>query len=109
MDVKVLIVWLAGMLAVSLFTGLTVEAIKKLLKDFNKKIPNNILASVVSIILALVISLAYSVIAKVPMDGVYWIAVGFLMFCSWLCSMVGYDKVRQSIEQIIGALKGGKA
>ena len=108
MDVGTVVIFLGGMLAVSLFTGLTVEAIKKLLGDFKKKIPSNLLASAVSVILAIVFSLAYAVIKGMPMDGVYWICVGFLVFVSWLCAMCGYDKVKQTIEQIIEAFKGAK-
>ena len=100
--------FMIGMLTVSLFTGLTVEAIKKLLGDFKKKIPTNILASIVSVVLAIAVSVCYAIIRDIPFDGIYIICIVGLVFVSWLCAMCGYDKVKQTIEQIIAAFKGGK-
>ena len=102
------ITFLGGLLAVSLFTGLTVEAIKKLLGDFKKKVPTNILASVVSVLLAVAFSICYALVRGITIDVIYVIWIVALAFGGWLCALCGYDKVKQSIEQIIEAFKGGK-
>lgn len=87
--------------AVSTFTGLTVQAIKKLLGN-NKKISTNILASIVSVILSAALAAGYAIVKNVSVDAVYIVYGVALAFASWLAAMVGYDKVKQAIEQSFG-------
>lgn len=105
MDIQSLLqlgaIFMAGLFAVSTFTGLTVQAIKKLLGD-NKKISTNILASIVSIVLSAALAAAYAIVKNISVDAVYVIYSIALAFGSWLCAMVGYDKVKQAIEQSFG-------
>ena len=84
---------------VSTFTTLTVQAIKKLLGDFKKKIGTNLLASIVSIILSAALAAGYAIVKDIPVDAVYIVYGLALAFSSWLAAMLGYDKVKQAIEQ----------
>lgn len=96
-------VFLTLLLAVSTLTGLVVEALKKF---FDKKLgdektySSNMLAGIVAIILSVVIGVFYCILAEVAFSTSVIICLIALMFLSWLCSMVGYDKVIQSLTQI---------
>lgn len=83
----------------STLTGFTVEGIKKLLDERNKTYYSNTLAAITSICLATALSIGYGILYDVQMDKHYVICAIALMFTSWLCSMVGYDKVIQTIAQ----------
>lgn len=93
-------VFLVMLLACSLFTSLTVEGIKKVTEGMQVKYSTNIVAAVVAIVLALAISCGYNVYMALAFDAKFWIAVCGLVFLSWLCAMVGYDKVIQAIAQL---------
>lgn len=93
-------VFLVMLLACSLFTSLTVEGIKKVTEGMQVKYSTNIVAAVVAVILALAISCGYNAYMALAFDAKFWIAVCGLVFLSWLCAMVGYDKVIQAIAQL---------
>ena len=98
-------VFLLGLLIVSTITGLTTEAIKKLLEEANKPYRSNLLAGIVAAILSLAIGIGYILIADVGFTTSSIICLIALIFMSWLCAMVGHDKVIQAISQF----KTGKA
>ena len=80
----------------SLFT----EAIKKVLDD----ISSNVLALLSAILTGAVgISVTY-IILGMPFDTHNIVCIILMVFSIWLGSMVGYDKVMQTLEQI----RGGK-
>lgn len=92
-------VFLIGMLGVSIFTGLATEAVKNVLVEHDINYKANTLAGVVALILSAVVGGGYIILADVVLTSkiaVCWIA---LVFVSWLCAMVGYDKVVQAISQ----------
>lgn len=93
-------VFLLGLLIVSAFTGLFTEGIKKLLQEKNKTYYANTLAGYVAIALSVLVGVAYIILTEAAFNArmaVYLIA---LVLLSWLCAMVGYDKVIQTIAQI---------
>lgn len=94
-------IFLTGLLAVSLFTTLGTQAVKKLLGDFKKKIGSNILSSIVSVVVSALICVGYAIIMKVNVDAVYITESVVLTILGWLVAMCGYDKVKQAIAQII--------
>lgn len=94
-------IFMMGLVAVSVLTTLTTQAIKKLVRECGGKIHSNILASVVSIILAAAIGVAYALTREIDFSIQYLICVIALAFLGWLCGMNGYDKVKQAIKQII--------
>ena len=90
-------VFLLGLLIVSTLTGLFTEAIKKWLDERGKKYYPNALAGYVAI--GLSIAVGYIILVGAALNAqtaVYLIA---LILLSWLCAMVGYDKVMQAIAQ----------
>ena len=91
-------VFLLGLLIVSTLTGLFTEAIKKWLDERGTKYYSNALAGYVAIGLSIAVGIAYILVGAVlnAQTAVYLIA---LILLSWLCAMVGYDKVMQAIAQ----------
>lgn len=84
----------------SALTALITEGIKTLLKEWNKEYKPNTLAG----IMAVLVAIGYMVYWHFG-DGAAWatetlIIMGVLLIiCSWLCAMLGYDKVIQTIQQ----------
>lgn len=87
---------------VSALTTLSVQGIKKILDEQGKQYKSNLLAAIVSIVLSVA-----SVIGYVLYNGIAFsvqivvMAVAFA-FLSWLCAMVGYDKIVQLFKQFMG-------
>ena len=77
-------IFMAGLLLVSVLTGLFTEAIKGWLSERGKKFYCNALAGYVAAGLSVLVSAGYLIA---------------LVLLSWLAAMVGYDKVIQSITQ----------
>ena len=92
-------VFMLGVLITSTLTSLATEAVKKLLAEHSKNYYANTLAGIVSIILSVAIGIGYMMLSSISFTSqtiVYLIA---LVLISWLCAMVGYDKVVQAISQ----------
>ena len=92
-------IFLLGLLVVSVLTGLFTEAIKKWLQERDKKYYPNALAGYVAVGLSIAVGIAYVIVTGAAINAqmaVYLIAIVLL---SWLCAMVGYDKVIQAISQ----------
>ena len=97
-------VFLIMLLACSIFTTLTVEGIKNMFVG-GKVNKANILAAIVAIVIAVIIGFGYAAIFMVAITVQYVISIIALCFLSWLCAMIGYDKVVQAITQITEAKK----
>lgn len=85
--------------AFSVISGLTTEAIKKLVSD-KANLSYNIVALVVSLIIGLIGTAIYYQLNNILFDVnnvIYMILMGF---ASGLVSMIGYDKVKQAIMQM---------
>jgi len=93
--------FLTGLLAVSLFTTLTVQGIKLILKDFKKEVPHNTTAAITSVILSAGVSVGYALVNGIPFTVSYLVCSVALAFLSFLCATNGYDKVKQAIDQLI--------
>ncbi len=89
-----------ALLAVSLTTNLTVEAIKKILEETKVKYSSNVLAALLSIVIACAICGIYIVMTDTIFTIKIAIEVLILMYLAFLISTVGYDKVIQMIKQI---------
>ena len=90
--------FLTLLLVVSVMVSLTVEALKKMLGG--NKFPSNIMAGIVSIVLSTLIGIFYCTLLDIPFTSSIIIYLVSLVFLSWLCAMLGYDKVVQAIKQI---------
>ena len=87
--------------AFSVLSGLVTEGIKKLMSD-KANMSYNIIALVVALVIGGVGSAVYYQLNGIPFDTnnvIYMILMGL---ASGLCSMVGFDKVKQAVEQIVG-------
>lgn len=92
-------VFITGLVVVSALIGLTTEAVKKLLDEHNVKYYANTLAGIVSIVMSSAFGIAYGVIHDAAFTGPTIVGIISFVFLSWLCAMVGYDKVVQTIAQ----------
>ena len=92
-------IFMMMMLACSILTTLTVEAIKKMFTNSEAR-KTNIVAAIVAIVLAIAIAIVYAIMFTVTVNAQYIVMIIALCFLSWLCAMVGYDKVIQAIAQI---------
>lgn len=87
-----------GLMIVSVATGLVTEGIKKLLADANRTCHANILASIVSIVLSMSVGIGYIIFNNLGFTPQIIISLIALAGLSWLCAMVGYDKVREAFN-----------
>lgn len=99
-------IFLTGLLIVSTFTGLVTEAVKKILSEFNVAYHSNTLAGIVAAVLSAALGAGYVIISGLAFTLQILVCVIALMFLSWLCAMVGYDKVIQVISQLKTSKKG---
>ena len=99
-------IFMIGLFIVSVMSGLVTEAVKKILTELKVNYHANILAGIVAIVLAVGVGVAYVIITGIGFTGAHIVQVVILAVMSWLCSMVGYDKVVQVIGQIKNPKKG---
>ena len=82
----------------SSLTSIATEALKNQLGK--TKIPNNILAGIMSVIVSLLLGLGYIAINHIYLSIENIIFLSALVFLNWICAMTSYDKVMQTIQQI---------
>lgn len=92
-------VFMLGMMITSVLTGLVTEAVKKILTEYNVTYRANTLAGLVSFILSAAIGAGYVIITGTAFTSQIAVCLIAQIFMSWLCAMVGYDKVIQAISQ----------
>lgn len=93
-------VLLGALGGLSVFTSLVVEGVKKLLDEKQIQYSANLLAVIVSVVSTLIVSILYIVYTATPFTAQIVVTVIALMIFSFLSSTVGYDKVKQLIEQL---------
>lgn len=91
--------FLLGALIISTATGLVTEAVKKILTEHKVTYHANTLAGLIATILSAAMGVGYIMLSGVGFTSQTIIYLVILVFISWLCSMVGYDKVIQAIKQ----------
>lgn len=87
---------------ISAFTTLATEGVKKLLDEAGKKYAPNLLAAIVAVVFTVVVGICYVVYTATPITGKLIVEIIAMVFLSFLCSTVGFDKVKQTILQITG-------
>ena len=85
--------FLLGLMIVSTLTSLTTEALKKVFAETDKNVHSNTLAGIVAAVLSTLISIGYAVFTGTEITSKIVVCVIAMVFMSWLCAMVGYDKV----------------
>ena len=92
-------IFLFGLLITSTLTGLATEAVKTVLAERNVGYKANTLAGIVALIMSIAIGAAYIVLTETAFTSQIVVYMVAHVFMSWLCAMVGYDKVVQTISQ----------
>lgn len=88
----------------SIITGLLTEGVKKIITD-KKNISYNILALCISLIIGCAGTAIYYLLNNICFNINNIIYIVLMGFASGLISMVGYDKVKQTILQIVNNWK----
>lgn len=91
--------------AFSLIVGLIVQAFKKLLDSLGAKYSSNVVVVSVSAIVGIGGTAIYYIIVAIPFSAVNIICMLLMGVATAVGAMVGYDKVIQTIKQIVE--KGG--
>ena len=82
----------------STLTGLATEAVKGVLDEKGYTYASNTLAGLVAAAVAVLTGVLYCLVSG---SGSVMMVI-LLILLSWLCAMVGYDKVIQTLKQIGG-------
>lgn len=85
----------------SVLSGLVTEGIKKLISD-KTNMSYNIIALVVALVIGGAGSAVYYQLNAIPFNLNNIIYLVLMGLASGLCSMVGFDKIKQAIKQITG-------
>jgi hypothetical protein len=93
---------ISALAIISVLTSLTVEALKKIFNEKGIKYSSNLLAVIVSVILTIAICIGFVLYTGVPFTIQEVIIMIALTFLSFLSSTVGFDKVKQMLEQLGG-------
>ena len=83
----------------SVLSGLVTEGIKKLISD-KTNMSYNIIALVVALVIGGAGSAVYYQLNAIPFNLNNIIYLVLMGLASGLCSMVGFDKITQAVEQI---------
>lgn len=92
-------IFLLGLLVASTMTGLVTEAIKVQLDELGRSYKANLLAGIVAVVISLALAVGYTVMSGITWTAQVVVIVVALVLLSWLCAMLGYDKVVQAISQ----------
>lgn len=94
---------ISALALVSGLTTLAVEGLKKILDESKIPYKSNLLAGIVAIVLSCGAVIAYMLYFSKPFTVQTGVVLVCFAFLSWLCSMVGFDKIKQLLEQFKGS------
>lgn len=80
----------------STLTSLITEAIKKLVPK--SVMPANILAAIVAVLVGALTSFGYIILCDVLVTPKVCVYIVVLIVATWLSAMLGYDKIKQTIQ-----------
>lgn len=86
--------------AFATITSLATESIKKFLDSLNVKYATNIVVLVIALIVGCLGTSGYYLVANIAFNPINIMYIFTLSIANWIGAMVGYDKVKQAIEQI---------
>lgn len=81
-------------------TSLVTEGVKKILDDAKIGYASNILVLIVALIVGCGATALYYVNYQIPFNALNSVYLALMGVANWLGAMLGYDKVKQAIEQI---------
>ena len=97
MNMNVFLVLLSAFAALS---ALVTEGVKNLISD-KANLPYNITALVTALIIGSAGTAVYNRLTGIPLTADHIIDMILMGLASGLASMVGFDKIKQTVEQII--------
>ena len=90
-----------ALMLVSALTGLIVQAIKVAMAEHHAEMKKpNTVAGIVAVILSNVLGVGYVIYTATPLNTQIVLTIIALAGLSWLCAMLGYDKVMQTLAQL---------
>ena len=95
-------VFMTMLFAVSVVNSLLTEAVKQVFDEFEKTYSSNIIAGIVSVVVGGFICYSHAMFSGVEPNHLLFITYIAFVVMSWVCAMVGYDKVMQAVKQITG-------
>lgn len=97
--------FLAGLMLVSSFSSTCTEVLKKIFAKCNVKYNSNIIVGAVSTVLSVALGSGYTLITGTPFTGQTIVYILAMIVLSWVCAMVGYDKVVEILKKLKGVDK----
>lgn len=94
-------IFLFGLAICSALTSLITEAVKATVNSDSKFMHSNLLVALCSVVSALWVIVGYVIFTNSHLDKQSVLCAVMLVIMSWLCAMVGYDKVKQTIRQLV--------
>lgn len=85
---------------ISLTTGFLTEGIKMWKKEKGKAYSANALAGEVAVVVSAAVGTGYMILTETAFNAKMAVILIALMFLSWGAAMVGYDKLKQLLEQV---------
>lgn len=92
--------FIALLVVFSAITSLCTEATKKILNELNVKYATNILVVILSLIVGVAGTGVYYVLFSIEFNAINIVCMPLMGIAIAVGSMVGYDKVVQTIEQL---------
>jgi len=83
-------------------TGLLTESIKKFNENQNRETNPNITALICAFVIGGIGSLIEYSLLDISLTFNNILCVILMIFCIWIGSMIGFDKIKQTIEQLKG-------
>lgn len=99
MSLQAFIILLAACATV---TSLLTQAVKSFLEAQKIKYASNVIVLVIAMVVGCAGAMIYYYIFAVPFTVLNCIMAIFLGLANWVGAMVGYDKVKQALEQMKG-------
>lgn len=87
----------------AILTSVITEGVKKFLDSVNVVYASNVVVLIVSILVGGAGMVVFYLWNRYEWTSLHIICIFLMVVANWLSSMIGYDKVKQAIEQ----LKGG--
>lgn len=84
----------------SVISSLITEAIKEFLKGQSKQHPMNIIVLTVSMAVGFIGVATFYAIKSIPFSLINVMFMFFMGVANWVCAMVGYDKIKQALDQL---------
>ena len=93
-------VFLVLLTAFATFTSLITESVKKFMDSLNIKYATNVVVLIIALLVGILGTSCYYLVANIAFTVINIIYILALSIANWLGAMIGYDKVKQAIEQL---------